>query len=1050
MSTRQWVDDRNLEWSARLRRVSLVAELEVDDDDLERAERVLSLQLQENAAKLVAQHHPAFLLVALTSAGMRSWEEGTFYAKVAATLEIRKDQAEAATLSFRDCLRRFNLPTFEEAKGMRWVTPVLLHGAVPLDHLDELLDLLAFRRRRDPSLTGESFVEWARLPGNSLTGQPKALTRFLVYGGDFAPDYVGRVLDLIDGGDAALPRRAAQRLQELLLTGRGPAAGRRALRPTIAVTREESVVVRLPPVKPLRGRSVTWRVHFGDRVVERIAQVPWTDRGQTTEGISLDITTPLRDLTVEWDGATAVLPFVRSEDPLLLFDADGELVAPTRAVPVGLVTVMWPRILTTAAVPTDREGHELVGVERDPPYGWEGWSVLRTSVSPGDAVRLGTGPWRRVVGNDRARVAIGPVIPGLLTSDGREVTSELPVVELPVETDPGDWTVLVSDADGKLVERVVPVTTSVPLLAGRASPFVGDLTVVVRGPLGRGTSRRAAVAERVDLTPTPPHRRLVIDGGLEPATVDLRRGGGSLATVALGRKEHRADVMLEGHVFVVEPTHVAFSLVESGIPGPWVTEPLSLSQGSIEECVLRIKGLPLGASPLLVLRTGAEGQQVRSSGAGRTSHEFKLSAFSDLARRVGSGTLFLATEELASIGTLRPARLIDAPSYADGRLTVQALVGAKLEFVLHRHAAPWLGGTVLPVEPEGTSLPASLVGRGPLRVRVRTADEWTPDPTDTFPRRATDVFDIPMLWAPDGEDPEVVAVCRILVGAPGDPTEAVTGRTLARVLEVVAADANLGIETTKRWALTRLLGEHPQRALEGVLETRAATPQITMALVESGLVAGPVESLRCDELVESLLSRSSLAAVLAASAGLGTPNGSPVRIGDLLTTALGDDLPLLWSGACDDVKLGRFEPEFAAIPERVRSLYRLLDPVPGRMLDGDTRIAAVYEMWEARGHLNEASESALATINVARRVIMAEASRLWPMVQGRLSQDGVIALPVLSVALALVARLAAWRGGDARTFIAQRARLYTSLARQAPSLVAIDLVRADAAVIGVL
>ena len=47
----------------------------------------------------------------------------------------------------------------------------------------------------------------------------------------------------------------------------------------------------------------------------------------------------------------------------------------------------------------------------------------------------------------------------------------------------------------------------------------------------------------------------------------------------------------------------------------------------------------------------------------------------------------------------------------------------------------------------------------------------------------------------------------------------------------------------------------------------------------------------------------------------------------------------------------------------------------------------------------------MATIAVSRRVIDAHDPRLWAMVEARLSRDGVIALPALSIALALVARL---------------------------------------------
>lgn len=52
------------------------------------------------------------------------------------------------------------------------------------------------------------------LSSASLFGQPRALTRFLEFGGDFATDFVARVMDVVGGGDArlAVDREAVQAL----------------------------------------------------------------------------------------------------------------------------------------------------------------------------------------------------------------------------------------------------------------------------------------------------------------------------------------------------------------------------------------------------------------------------------------------------------------------------------------------------------------------------------------------------------------------------------------------------------------------------------------------------------------------------------------------------------------------------------------------------------------------------------------------------------------------------------------------------------------------
>ena len=209
---------------------------------------------------------------------------------------------EEATQAYHEALLRFNLPPFAEAGGMRWVTPVLLHGAVPLDHLDELLDLLAIRRRRDPSLTGESFVESARIARRELAVRPRALTRFLEFGGDFAPDFVSRVIDFVDGEEVVLPRRSIERLREVLATGRGRTATPREARPSLAMIVDGSIVLRLPPVRPSRGREVLWTVQLGDAPVQRREEIPWDERHHKTRGATIEVPRPVREITVMRDG----------------------------------------------------------------------------------------------------------------------------------------------------------------------------------------------------------------------------------------------------------------------------------------------------------------------------------------------------------------------------------------------------------------------------------------------------------------------------------------------------------------------------------------------------------------------------------------------------------------------------------------------------------------------------------------------------------------------------------------------------------------------------
>ena len=171
----------------------------------------------------------------------------------------------------------------------------------------------------------------------------------------------------------------------------------------------------------------------------------------------------------------------------------------------------------------------------------------------------------------------------------------------------------------------------------------------------------------------------------------------------------------------------------------------------------------------------------------------------------------------------------------------------------------------------------------------------------------------------------------------------------------------------------------------------------------------------------------------------------------MLVQALGSELGSLWAGGGQEhAALGRFESSFLEHPSLVRTWYDLLAPVPALILDEDARIAAAFEMWTARPALGEPVAAAMPTISLTRRLISEVAPDLWPLVKARATQDGVLALPVLSIALALVARLSAHVCGPATELYAQHRHQHGVLAKWAPEIVAIDLIRADAAVTGAL
>ncbi len=182
---------------------------------------------------------------------------------------------------FLNILAQYNLPTFEQSSGLRYVTPILLHGGIPNRFLEEFFDFL-YRYEVQPHrivIDAQTLVATWRQQVDDLAGLPKPVSRFLRYGGLVAEDFVARCLDLfrvtteseIDA--LGLPERvqSAYRTWQEQQTGeihsrplRSPI---RLQRPVLTVAPyTEGVTLYLPPQQiPSRDapREMSWRVTAG-------------------------------------------------------------------------------------------------------------------------------------------------------------------------------------------------------------------------------------------------------------------------------------------------------------------------------------------------------------------------------------------------------------------------------------------------------------------------------------------------------------------------------------------------------------------------------------------------------------------------------------------------------------------------------------------------------------------------------------------------------------------------------------------------------------------
>jgi hypothetical protein len=140
-------------------------------------------------------------------------------------------------------------------------------------------------------------------------------------------------------------------------------------------------------------------------------------------------------------------------------------------------------------------------------------------------------------------------------------------------------------------------------------------------------------------------------------------------------------------------------------------------------------------------------------------------------------------------------------------------------------------------------------------------------------------------------------------------------------------------------------------------------------------------------------------------------------------------------------------------PEQVDALWQAAVVVPKAMLDADTRLAAARRLFDARneqpvkasaGAAKTITETAAMVVSASRYPDLAAAIAARSPARG----NGWPVLPAMSIAMALLARLAARGNANCALLEREYRGTWANLALYAPDLVAIDIVLAEALVAG--
>jgi hypothetical protein len=1090
---------REERWEPLLRGVSLVAEAEIRERH--RTQAALALGGEYGRRRFTTDDSgidfltrwPACLVAAMTGVAVTSYAQGTYWPALwkAAGYKGDTDDQRIWGNAFADALQDLGLPNFSNSH-LRYVGPVLMHAGIPAYCLGDFFRLLLERRRQDPGLDADSFLAWATASGRGLrlSMLDKPAQRFLLSGGDYAHDVVDRTLDLLDrlaepdpDFDAVgLPGYMVETAKSELAAGhldvarparsaggRSHASTRRQMQPRIVLDPYgQGVHVVLPAVGETPDGVARWRVTADGETATVQSRAMWVGAAETTPETTFTLNRPVRSVAVSLSGRedlAAELTVVDPADPVIFFGDDGRRLSGAVSLPRTHVWIMHP-------TGRDLEFAGDAGQVGDPavPLGWDGWRLRHLSLNGVQSVSLGSGRSHPVEVQARPTLLLGEPVPGASTPFGSPVYSMLPRLELP----------RVAGAEIKWYAEIRRVGAAAPIV-GRAieaddqpdiweevpRPVLGAFEVTVRGPLGRGLRRTIFVAEGLSVTYTP-RVRLLTGTGLASGKAILTSGVGAIVrptSLHFGPNERACPVEYraadESEPVIITPPHAIVMCQGAGVT-TWTTSVLHLVSEDFAEAGRLLVRIPGQHSSELELAVHVRGEQVQTIPAsGQQSAGlvgFDLSRAADTIAAAGRSELTISVGgKIMPVARIRPRRLATGAEMVDGKLVLRdAATVDGLVVGVYSVYAPWRTPTELEVAADGTAaLPDELQDAGPLRILPRIEDPWIVSNWPMWP--GADAYTCVATGVPVSPDDQEEEALSRFVAAEGEIPEltkhlGLLWRLVALAPELVEAGARIDLAVACR----RGLRVHERAALLALADEELSQPDVVHALITTGLAASMPEETPWTSHDKRFLER--LWAGLPAAAALATCGlFEDDVIVDAATLQCGDSLTEIFKGHPDPyAAVGKFGPEARMFdrwePEQIDAVWQAAAIVPQTLLDADTRLTAARQLFDARYKqpMRAATVDAKKAVGVAEWLVKASAhpdlAHAITERQPPNDKGGWLALPAISIAMALIARLAARGNSSCETLERDYRGKWANLALYAPDLVAIDLVRAEALV----
>ncbi len=613
------------ELRSRLGGAQLIAEVGLDEDDLDEQEQVLTRLVQTGVSiETVGRRFPMLLLTYVVGVGVfRSDERGLW-----TNVNVPKLTAQNAAVIERS-IEQLGVETFEQMveqeNALRFLGPILGHGGIPRRSLDDYFGLLA-RGMKKAARATDLLMLWQSQQSSYATID-KPIGRFLRFGGDLSADFLDRSIDLLgeyarsgtiaESADVGLPDYVVEGFRSYVNSGGEVSVGvaSKVRRTTVRVVLDPwagaGPVAVLPMVPDATTTHLVWHVRGGSQIQSLPASAAREKEVELEPARSWTVELTDPSLRGEW--------MVRGldEQPALFFHSGtGELIHDGAALRGPTILVLRPAEVSVTGTRIDRTDAVPPVVQELPEPGgaWSGFVLEMISVEDLRTVLLeqpGKDPVRVPVRAAAVRPQLlDEPIPGLTDASGNPVFAAMPRIELPGAAS-GEtlWRLRLDDGATRTLD-LDALSSDGDIYALPATTRCGTYSLVASGPLGADLRTRFAVAP--GLTAAVPDR--VLFPG-ESATVSMSaprlaisdRELGAVVDLVVDSDSDRVEADVrdpDGNTIQVQ---ARLSRVMWGIVGP-------TSEGlATRELVLKSDELRESDAPRLVVRTGRAGHELRLS-----------------------------------------------------------------------------------------------------------------------------------------------------------------------------------------------------------------------------------------------------------------------------------------------------------------------------------------------------------------------------------------------------------------------------------------------------